>query len=250
LEKTRTWSKEGGAISCAANGKHAQIVRADLQGVTLVAKYTRENLQSSAFENTRKNIKIEQRRKLKATGERTVKWTSVKTESSNLLLTKEIRSTATRSFESLNKKGEAKSFETTVVTDPNQPMIIVHERNRSTDKVISHTILSGKKIATHKSGTRVETSFSNVKYADGDGCYASSGKIEGAIFAKDATQASATFVVDFSSDTKTVKLTKADGTVSEAEYVADGCDFDSQEIEEKAGLPSEKTNAKDVDLKI
>jgi hypothetical protein len=250
IEKTRTWSKDGGAITCSPNGKHAQIARADLQGVTLVAKYNRDNLQSSTFENTKKNIKVTQSRKVKASGERTVKWVTVKTETDNLLLTKEVRSTASRTFESLNKKGETKSFETTVVTDQALPLIVVHERNKTTDKVISHTIVSGKKIATHKSGTRVETTFSNVKYVEGDGCYASSGKLDGAIYAKDATTASATFTIDFAGESKTIKMTKADGSVVETDYVADGCDFDGQELEETAGIPAEKTAAKDVDLKI
>jgi len=250
LEKSRTWSKEGGSVACSANGKHAAIDRANLQGVTLVSKFTREHLQASTFENSKKGIKIAQSRSSKSTGEKTIKWTSVKTEGANLVLTKEIKATSTRSFESKNKKGETKSFETTMSTDANNPLIVMHERDKTTDKVVSHTIVSGKKIATHKSGTRVETSFSNVKYLTNDGCYASSGKIEGSIFAKDATKASATFVVDFSGDSKTVVMTKADGTVVETEYVADGCDFDGQESEEAAGAAADKAKASDISLKI
>lgn len=250
LDKSRSWSKEGGTMSCASDGKHAQILRPELQGVTLVAKYTREHLQSSTFENSRKNIKVTQSRRVKATGERTVKWTKVVSEGDSLLLTKEIQSSSSMTFASLNKKGETKTFETTVTTDQSLPLVVVHERNKVTDKILSHTIVSGKKIATHKSGARVETSFSNVKYAAGDGCYASSGKIEGAIYPKDATSPSATFIVDFAGESKTLRMTKADGTVVETDYVADGCDMDGQEIDESAGNSADKSNALDVNLKI
>ena len=250
MEKTRTWSKEGGSIACAADQKHADINRADLQGVSLVSTFNRQHLQSSTFENLKKGTSTKQSRKSTATGQKTIKWTAVKTDGNNLLLTKEVQSESTRSFESENKKGETKSFTTTVKTDASLPLVIQVERDKVSDKIVSHTIVSGKKVATQKSGGRIETVFSNVKYLPGDGCYATSGKIEGSIFAKDATTPSTTFVVEFSGDTKNIVMTKADGSKSEVEYVADGCDLEAQEVEDTSGVPVEKTSADQVNLQI
>jgi hypothetical protein len=250
MEKTRTWSKEGGSIACAADGKHADIDRANLQGVTLVATFNRQHLQSSAFENLKKGTSRKQSRKSTATGKKTMKWTAVKTEGANIILTKQVESESTRSFESINKKGDTKSFTTTVKTDTSLPLVIQVERDKVTDKIVSHTIVSGKKVAVQKSGGRIETVFTSVKYLPNDGCYATSGKIEGSIFAKDATAPSTTYVVEFSGDTKNIVMTKADGSKSEVEYVADGCDLEAQELEDTSGVPVEKSSADQVNLQI
>jgi hypothetical protein len=117
------------------------------------------------------------------------------------------------------------------------------ERESKSDKIVSRTILSGKKIATNKQGGRIETTFSNVKYLPKDRCYATSGIITGSIFAKDGTAASATFTIDFSSDTKTVVITAIDGSTKEVDYVAEGCAMERDEADGSEGAETDESSA-------
>jgi hypothetical protein len=158
-----------------------------------------------------------------------------------------VKSSVKRDISTKKMNGDAVSLSSEVKTDDAAPMIIVTERKADDDALVSRTLVSGKKIATGKDGERIETVFKNVKYAASDGCYASSGSIEGSVFAKDAETASATFVVSFSGATKTVKFTYADGTTKDAEYVADGCALEAQDVEETATDVTEASKAADVE---
>lgn len=246
VEITRTWSRDGGAVDCAESGKHAALVRAEMKGVTLEAAFKRQRSLSASFTNLKKGVTKSRSAKFNAQGTRQISWTDVTVADGTITLSKTVTQQATRTLEIVNKQGETKSFEQTVATDAAAPLQVVTVRDEATDALVSRTIVSGKKVATGKDGGRVETSFDNVKYEPGKGCYAVSGKISGAIYAKDAAEASLTFTIDFTGDTKSIAFSNG----KEVEYVADGCEFDIETVEGDAGAVEEKEGAGEVTIAI
>lgn len=236
-EKKRVWSREGGEIGCHAGGKFAAVPFADMQGVALSVTFKHERSRASSFENKKSGKSWSRSFKHAAEGSRQVKWTSVTNEGGKLLLQKEISSTATRKLEVTNKDGEQRSLEGTIATGENAPLVILVERAADTLAATSRTIKSGTLIGTGKDGGRVETTFDNVVYDRTKGCVASSGKISGAVYAKDATEPSKTFEITFDGETKTITYS----TGESFEYAPEGCDLDDPETVVEADAAADVT---------
>ena len=247
-EETRTWSKAGGKVTCDATGTFVSLARADMQGIKLKVDFKEERSRSASYKNERRGVELKRSSSSTSTGSRDITWTKVEASGSNLLLTRTLISKVERSVKTTNKKGEEKSFTSLVQTPADAPLVVTVERESKSDKIVSRTILSGKKIATNKEGGRIETTFSNVKYLPKDRCYATSGTITGSIFAKDATVATATFTIDFSGDTKSVVITNKDGSTKEVDYVADGCAMEKDEADGSEGAATEASSAAAVKI--
>lgn len=245
FESKRTWSKEGANVACSANGKHAAIEREALEGYAVSAAFKVERSRSASFTD-RKGRTSSRDASIKAEGTRNLAWKSVAVEGDVIKLTTEVKSSAKRDVQMKNKDGKEVAFSKDIKTDDAAPLVILTERSKSDGRVLSRTIQSGKKIATGKDGGRVETTFKDVKYVRADGCYPLSGSIEGAIYAKDAKEAGATFVVAFTGTTKVVTFTMADGSKKESEYVAEGCAFESERVQENPGSTQEASAKSEV----
>lgn len=241
-ELMRVWSKDGGEVKCAADQKRADLPVEDMKGVALQATFKRQKSRTSSFTNVKKGVTKARSFKLSNEGTRSITWTDVTENDGVVTLTKTASQNLTRSLELLNKKGEAKLIEQSVATDPAAPLIIKVEKQQATGELISRTIVSGKKLATDKDGGRIETSFENVRYESGSGCYAVSGLIRGGVFAKDATEPTVTFTIDFSDEGKSIRFSDD----KEIEYIADGCEFDSDSVDDDHAAVEEKQSAADV----
>lgn len=241
-EVTRIWSREGGTVACAASGKHADLKRTEMKGVSLAAKFKRTRSRSASLTNTKKGTTKSRSAKFNAEGSRTISWSDVQVKGGQITLTKTVSQEVTRTLEITNKKGEQKTLEQTVSTDPTAPLKIVVVRSESSDALVSRTIVSGKKVATFKDGGRIETSFDNVKYEAGKGCYASSGKITGAVYGKDQTEPATSFTIDFAADGNSISFVGG----KEVDYVADGCEIDVESVEADSTAVSDKDSSADV----
>lgn len=241
-EMTRVWSKDGAEIKCAIDKKRVDLALQEMEGVKLDVSFKREKSRNVSFTQLKRGVTKSRFMKITANGTRQLVWTDVNTTDGIVTLSKTANQTLTRTLELKNKKGEAKTLEQTVATDPTAPLVIQVEKKLDDGELISRTIISGKKIATAKDGGRIETTFENVRYEPGTGCYAVSGMIKGSLFAKDATEAGVSFTINFEGDSKTV--TYSDGR--ETEYIADGCEFEGEAVEKDSAAIEEKETAADI----
>lgn len=216
----RTWSRASGAVECAENNKHAALEKDAMEGVTLDSTFDRGRSMEGTVENKKKKTTVAASRKIQAKGTRHIEWTNVETNGDTLILEKTVATTAERTFEAANKKGQKKSFTQSVTTAT--PLSMKVERDAASLALKSREIIAGKLVATGKDGDRTETTFANVKYVAGQGCMAVSGKITGAIYAKDATEPKVTYEINFDGDTKSVVFSNG----KEFDYSPDGCDLD------------------------
>ncbi len=221
-DRQRTWAKTGGAVKCAAGKKHAALKFADMQGVSLDATSKRSRASELIIENKKKGTSVTRGVKTTAEGTRHIDWSATTVAGATTTLEKTVTSSMKRTLEAKNKKGETKSLAATVATKDGAPLSIAVERDTATGDAVSRTIKSGTLVATNADGTRVETTFTNVKYTKEGGCLAASGKIAGTVFAKDAAEAAATWAIDF--DTEAKDLVTSDG--KELDFSPDGCDLD------------------------
>ena len=228
-ERTRTWALANGDVKCSANKKHAIVPWASMDGMTTEVVFNNEKSRESTLTNKKKNTTLTASHSIKSDGERTITWSNIASETS-VLIQKSIVSNVSRELTIKKKDGKEKVMTSTVVINAENPLITIVEREKTSLDVISRTIKSGKVIATGKDGGRVETTFDAVKYTKENKCMASSGKITGAIYAKDATEPSLTYEITFSGDTKSIVY--SDG--KEVDYSAEGCVFDEpEEVTEK-----------------
>ncbi len=228
-ERTRTWALANGEAKCSENKKFAVVPWASLEGMTTAVVFSNEKSRESTLTNKKKNTTLTASHSIKSDGERTITWSNIASETS-VLVQKSIVSKVSRELTIKKKDGKEKVMTSDVVISAENPLITIVEREKTSLDVVSRTIKSGKVIATGKDGGRVETTFDAVKYTNENKCMASSGKITGAIYAKDATEPSLTYEITFSGDTKSIVY--SDG--KEVEYSADGCVFDEPaEVTEK-----------------
>ncbi len=66
------------------------------------------------------------------------------------------------------------------------------------------------------------------------------------MYAKDAKEPASTYTVDFSGEEKKIVIKMADGSSKSVDYVADGCEVESQELEATSGAVTEAANEADV----
>ncbi|MEK6706474.1 MAG: hypothetical protein AABZ06_11875 [Bdellovibrionota bacterium] len=172
-------------------------------------------------------------------GTRAVTWaTNTASSSSILSRTKTISWSVTRSKTFTKNSGDQSTFQATVATKSDAPIVVTVERLKSDGSLQKKTISSGTIISTMADGMRVEASFSNLifDYTGENICLPASGQIDGSIYAKDATTASKTFVIQFGStisasvtSSSGVTISYDGGTAEDySEYNAKGCDLERE----------------------
>jgi hypothetical protein len=240
MERTRTWSKEGTAVKCDSTKKRVNLAGADLKGYELAVAIKSEKTDDRSLTKTTKKGEetIARKSSRSSQGTRTVKWTNVANDQSKLTIDKQVTSSMERKMSATNKKGESKSWESTVKTGENAPLLITIIRDSKTSALISRTVKSGTVVGVAKDGTRVETKFDNVLYEKAKKCDATSGKITGAIYAKDATTPSVSYTITFTGSEPTVEF--SDGKTYDLNL--DGCEF--AEDEAKVNEISKKDDIK------
>jgi len=128
--------------------------------------------------------------------------------------------------------GGDENLTATVATKDGAPLAIVVERDASTASAKKKTISSGTIVVTRSDGPRVETTFEGVIFDFGASavCQPTAGKITGLVFAKDATAASATFVISFGATTDSGISIAHDGGAAEdyPDYNSKGCDLEDE----------------------
>jgi hypothetical protein len=223
-ERTRTWAMADGTVSCSDNKKQAVIPWTNIQGITTEVVFNISKSRESSLTNKKKGTTISSSHSVKAEGERTIAWSNIASDSS-VIVQKSIVSSASRELTVVKKDGTEKVLSSNVVISSENPLIIAVERDKTSLEVVSRTISGGKVVATGKDGGRIETMFDGVKYTKENKCMASEGKITGAIYAKDTTEAKLTFEIKFDGESKTIVYSNG----KEAEYSPDGCIFDEPE---------------------
>lgn len=226
VEKKRTWMKEGGEIKCAENKKHALVPWADIAGVSAEVTFTHSRSRESSVTNKKKNETKTASFSFNATGKRSITWAAAESSAENkLAVQKTIVSDVSRELTLKNKKGDVKTISGSIKTDAENPVVTIVERDSDSLQVLSRTIKTGKLIATAKDGGRVETTFDNVVYTRENRCMATSGKISGAVYEKDATEPKVTFEISFDGETKSIVFSNG----KEAVYSPEGCELDDPE---------------------
>ena len=228
-ERTRTWAMAEGTVACSDNKKHAIVPWANIQGMTTGVVFSSSKSRESSMTNKKKGTTASSSHSVKAEGERTISWSNNASDTS-VIVQKSIVSNVSRELTIVKKDGQEKVLSSTVVIGAENPLIIAVERDKTSLEVISRTITGGKIVATGKDGGRIETMFDGVKYTKENKCMATAGKISGAVYAKDAVEASLTFEITFDGESKTIVYSNG----KEAEYSPDGCIFDEpEEVTEK-----------------
>ena len=231
--RTRVWSKAGGAVACADDGKHAAIDGATMASYTLDVSFKNERSRTMHLENLKSGKVVDRSMARSATGTRHIVWTSAAAANGVLTDLKTVSIDAARSLKATDKDGSMHTSTRTVKTDAAAPLVIAVERKADTKDLVQRTIKSGKLIASNATG-RIETTFDNVVFKKGDGCVASAGKISGALFTAGADAARVSFVVEL--ETQTVIF--SDGR--RAEFGGDGCELDAPDV------PTDEPSSADV----
>lgn len=238
-ERTRSWSKEGAAVKCSPNKKSAAIAWTDLKGYDLAVSFKGEKSHEQTLTQLKKNVTMTHSQSRSNTGTRGIKWIDVVKDETNITLTKQVTNSSERKMSATNKKGETKSWESSVATVEGAPLMITVVRDAKTNELKTRTIKSGSIAGTAKDGTKIETKFENVVYERESRCNAVSGKLTGSISAKDATTPSVTFTVTFSGEEPSVEF--SDGKTYELNI--DGCEFEEEGA--KVTEASKKDDVKD-----
>ncbi len=240
MERTRTWSKEGTAVKCDASKKRVNLAGADLKGYELaVALKSEKSDEQSLTKTTKKGEETIARKSSRSSqGTRNIKWTNVTNDQGKLTIEKQVSSSMERKLSATNKKGESKAWESTIKTGEGAPLVITLVRDSNTSALVSRTVKSGTVIGVAKDGTRVETKFDNVLYEKAKKCDATSGKITGAIYAKDATTPSVSYTITFTGSEPTVEF--SDGKTYDLNL--DGCEFAEEDA--KVNEVSKKDDVK------
>lgn len=225
LERTRTWSKEGGEVKCNANKKGANIAWNDLKGYELSVSFKGEKSGEQSVTQVVNNTTISRSHFRSNSGTRNIKWLTVTQDAETITLEKQVTNKSERKMSATNKKGESKAWESSLATVEGSPLMISIVRDAKTKDLKTRTIKSGSITAVAKDGTKIETKFDNVVYERGSRCNAVSGKLTGAVYAKDATSASVTYTVNFTGDEPTVEF--SDGKSYELNI--DGCEFEVED---------------------
>jgi len=202
----RTWSKDGGAVACALNGKAAAIdFEADLTGYELNVVIKR--LVSREMTRTLTRTDETTTRSLKSTveGTRQAKWLSQATEDDgSISRNKSVSFNVTRTDNFVAKDGSVKDLQLTVETKEDLQVTVNWDNLTRERQLLSKLITAGTIKATQSSDSYLEASFSNIlmKFDDST-CSVVSGSMEAKIFGEGSTEA-----------TKVYTLTALDGTIT------------------------------------
>ena len=216
---TRSWKKEGTTIDCNEDKTRIALSPDQFEGAVLTVSFNREFAQSHKM--TRGETTKSFNRSKSSEGTRTVTWLSSSLDgeifTGKKSIVMDVKSTVTR----LNKDGEDSENQFSLVTAEDAPLVVEVTREKGTKSWLKRTIVSGKTIGTNQDGGRIEITYDNAHFTKEAECDPVSGKVTGAIFEKDGTEALKSFEVDLAAETKT--MTFSDGTTKEFEL--SGCAF-------------------------
>ena len=217
---TRVWTKAGALVPCNEAKTHIKLPESDREGLKLAATFSRDASSATTF--TKKDVTTTRSRSKTAKGTHNVSWLSVKEEADKVIINKEVSFSLDKTIKVVDKEGKERTAEAAVKTKDGAPLTVEILRNKASGEVEEREVISGTVVATKKDGSRVELSYDKVVYTAEGHCQASSGKILGAVFAKDATEPTTTFIIDFAAEEQDV--TMKDGT--KAAFDVEGCDLD------------------------
>ena len=205
-EQVRVWSRSGGSVDCAANGKHAAIDWKNVEGLSLKVSFSRSRASSDSVTNIKKGTTVSKSSAFDASGTRAIAWSQGSADgSSTAVRNKVVTSSVVRTFSATKSTGDKVDLKLTTEILAANPFKVTVTRALSDLALQSKLINSGTMIATSKDGARVESSFLSllVNYKDGS-CTPESGSIVSKFFAKDATVASKTLQTTFDNGVGTV----------------------------------------------
>lgn len=218
----RAWSRASHTLNCNSAKTAAVInLKSDLAGLKLVQEFSRARSHSQRVENLKKGSTKTKSRSFSSSGKREVSFVSSSISDTAVQHSIEVKLQTERTSKIQNKSGVTHEFSYSMKTADSAPLKVTVVRNPTTLKAESSTVSSGTLIATHKDGSRIETSFTNLKVLGADKmCAIESGSISAKVYANDATEASANFDVQFENGDASMSL--ANGELKEV--IAPLCD--------------------------
>lgn len=213
---SRVYAKPETTLACNAAGTNVRLGLAGFFGLTVASTFERSYEKSLTEKETGKVLWA---RNLTAKGTRN--WVVAKLDglasTSFGWSTTESRS-STRTLTITKKDGSVMDVGSEVGTMEGMPLVIQSEHSRTGSGLISRTIASGTIYSTQPNDSKIETTFSSVKYTPAGGCIPESGKIEGKIFAAGQTTPARTYVLVFDDDGMTVKFDNGETVVTQPEH--------------------------------
>lgn len=233
---SRVWTPPSGqTIACNPNAKRVYLDWTNdsiVNGLSVAVSFDRSRTASRTTTFTRKGTQVETSDSFSAKGSRTATWATGGTSGGSVTRTKTVTSDVTRTRSFANAAGQSASIEMNVKTKSGAPLVIDVKRASSGLALQQKTIKSGTVVVTRTGKDRVETDFSNLvfDYSNSERCMPTSGSVSGRYYASaDATEASATYTIEFGADNESgVSFTK-DGVSAEFEAFSPwNCDLDQE----------------------
>jgi hypothetical protein len=202
----RTWSKEGGAVACALNGKAAAIdFEADLTGYELDVSVKRKA--SRTMEKTLARTGETTTRSLTSSvdGTRHAEWLSQENNADgSISRTKSISFSVTRTDNFVAKDGSIKDLSLKVETKEDLQVTVTWDKLSRERQLLSKKIASGVVKASNASDSYMEASFNNlIMTFDAAACALDSGSMEARFYAEGSAEA-----------TKIYSLTAVEGSIT------------------------------------
>lgn len=163
--QVRTWKKDGAAVECAANGRHAKIDWSNPAGLTLDLTLERARSQSFSITNKRRNTTWSRSSSFSLNGSRNVKWLSASKDDEKIVRVKEITSNVNRTMVFKKKDGMEMTATVAVKTKDGAPLKVEIVRAASVPHVLKQkTLQSGVLVSALKDGGRTETEFAGLVF--------------------------------------------------------------------------------------
>lgn len=232
---SRVWTKPtgGSALTCTSSG-YVNIgwgTSAAISGLkaatTIDTTATKEVTVTNSRKGTSKKASVTRVVK----GNRAITWGAPNLTSTTASVTKTITSDVARTFTVVDKDGNTKEMVATTTIADASPLKITVVRTLSTGAWSSKTV-SGTVTATLKSGGKIESVLSSVKYsADSKTkCVPVSGSVTSSIYADGSTTAAKTYTVTFGSSTDNgVSVAEGSATAEDSDkFLIKNCDLESE----------------------
>ena len=221
---TRTWTKESGGLACNPTSTRARIDWAFTTGLGLDIEFERK------LERTlrRKDTGAELRRsKVEAKGQRRMDWKPIESSiDSAIIVERTLTSRVERTLDVTTRSGTKAVVVSEIKIEGAKPMVIRDERIASQRTWQVRTIASGTVTSVQRINntidSRVEKTYTDVRFERAAGCRPVSGTIAGSLFAGEEEAAAESFEVKFTEETATIRFSNGET----AEYVPDDCDLE------------------------
>lgn len=220
--KSLIWVQAGRTIPCDQDQSGVAVNWATADGLTLDVALGGKR--TTAITRTGPRGTFKRQGQFAQSGSRHVSWVvdEARSDASTILLKKTVTSRIDRSFTTAPTGTDGSvSLATLIEVSAAKPMVVAVERDRETQAWRSKTIESGTVVSSQAEGSRLESTYSNLKFTIDSGCAPESGAVIGAIYGSSVAPL-VQFRVDFNQGEGTI--TYADGT--HAPYVADYCQMD------------------------